>query len=241
MRLTKLGAVILALVALGAFTAVGVSVAAIPGTDGVIHGCYGSFGGFSGQLRVIDTQAGARCLRQEKPLDFNQRGPQGTTGDPGPKGDPGPQGNPGAQGPQGLQGQPGTSETYALTDFTSHTIPPNNGSSVVVASKDLPAGSYVLGAKLTAENRDSTQGVTLSCVLREKGASSYLDISFSGIARSGEFGPSSSYASPVLQDVRHDYGGGTIEIACAQNGSNPSDVSVAVIHLTAIKVDSVHF
>jgi hypothetical protein len=241
MGLIKRNAVILTLAALGALAAVGVSLAAIPGSDGVIHGCYSTVGGFSGQLRVIDPQAGAKCLRQEKAIDWNQRGPQGAPGAPGPKGDAGPQGDTGPQGPQGLQGAPGTSEAYARTDFTSHTIPPNNAPYAVVASKDLPAGSYVVNAKLTAENRDSTQGVTLSCVLREQGASSYLDISFSGIPRSGEFGPSSSYASPVLQDVLQGYGGGTLEIGCAQNGSSASDVSVAVIHLTAIKVDSVHF
>jgi hypothetical protein len=229
MGLIKRKNAILAVAPLIALAAVGVSVAAIPSSDGVIHGCYSTFGGFSGQVRVIDTQAGAKCLRQEKALDWNQRGPQGATGAPGPKGDP---------GPQGLQGEPGTSEAFAKTDFTSHTIPPNNAS-VVVSSKDLPAGSYVVNAKLTAENRDGTQGVTLDCVLREQGASSYLDISFSGIPRSGEFGPSSSYASPVLEDVLQGYGGGTLEIACAQNGSSASSVSVAIIHLTAIKVDSV--
>jgi hypothetical protein len=236
MGLVKRKSMILALAPLIALAAVGVSLAAIPSSDGVIHGCYSTFGGFSGQLRVIDTQAGAKCLRQEKALDWNQRGPQGATGASGPKGDPGPKGD---SGPQGLQGEPGTSAAYAKTDFTSHTIPPNNAGPVVVASEDLPAGSYVVNAKLTAENRDTTQGVTLDCVLREQGASSYLDISFSGIPRSGEFGPSSTYASPVLEDVLQGYGGGTLEIACSQNGSNASSVSVAIIHLTAIKVDSV--
>jgi hypothetical protein len=234
--LIKRRSVILALAPLVALAAVGVSVAAIPSSDGAIHACYSTFGGYSGQLRVIDTQAGAKCLRQEKALDWNQRGPQGATGAPGAKGDPGPQG---ATGPQGLPGEAGTSKAYARTDFTSHTLPANNAGPVVVASKDLPAGSYVVNAKLTAENRDSTQGVTLDCVLREQGASSYLDVGFSGIPRSGEFGPSSSYAGPVLQDVLQGYGGGTLEIACSQNGSNASAVSVAVIHLTAIRVNSV--
>lgn len=36
----------------------GVAVAAIPESDGVIHGCYSSA---SGQLRVIDTEEGDTC------------------------------------------------------------------------------------------------------------------------------------------------------------------------------------
>jgi hypothetical protein len=101
-----------------------VALAAIPGTGGVITGCYTKT---SGALRVIDAQAvpAQTCTTKETQLTWNQtgpqgpqgpRGPQGTPGPVGPQGDPGPQGLPGATGtqgdtgpagPQGPQGAPG--------------------------------------------------------------------------------------------------------------------------------------
>jgi len=76
----------------------GVAFATIPGSGGMISGCYERN---SGLLRVIDAGAGATCRSSETPLDWNQqgpRGPQGEKGDPGPKGDPG---EPGPRGPAG--------------------------------------------------------------------------------------------------------------------------------------------
>jgi hypothetical protein len=64
-------------VALGA----GVAIAAIPDSNGVISGCYTKVGG---NLRVIDTEKGQTCLKQELPISWNQAGPQGP---PGPSGD----------------------------------------------------------------------------------------------------------------------------------------------------------
>jgi type VI protein secretion system component Hcp len=74
---------------------VGFATGAIPSGDGVIHGCYViSPTGAAGQLRVIDAEAGAKCNRNEKALDWSQRGPKGDTGPPGPPGPPGPSGSP---------------------------------------------------------------------------------------------------------------------------------------------------
>jgi hypothetical protein len=61
----------------------GAAYAAIPSADGVIHGCYNASSNPSGQLRVIDAEAGAKCGKNEKVLDFNQRGPKGDTGPQG--------------------------------------------------------------------------------------------------------------------------------------------------------------
>ena len=90
-KLTRRGSVaVIAL--LGVAATVGVGYAAIPSADGIIHSCYTTQ---SGQLRVIDAEAGAKCTKNEKALDFNQRGPKG---DPGAQGEPGPQGDPGPTG-----------------------------------------------------------------------------------------------------------------------------------------------
>jgi hypothetical protein len=55
------------------------TIAAIPDSAGVIHGCLAK----NGTIHVIDSDAGATCGRVETPLDWNRRGPQGEQGPPG--------------------------------------------------------------------------------------------------------------------------------------------------------------
>ena len=100
----------------GALAAVGVGYAAIPGGGGVIHGCYANL---TGQLRVIDAEAGAKCARRETALAFNQQGPKGDTGLRGLQGELGPRGLQGETGPRGLQGEPGKD---GVAEFP-HTLP----------------------------------------------------------------------------------------------------------------------
>jgi hypothetical protein len=81
-----------------------VAYAAIPGGDGVIHGCYSKSGG------ALNVVSGTTCKSNETPLSWNQAGPQGPTGDqgdPGPKGDQGDPGPAGPEGPKGDQGDAG--------------------------------------------------------------------------------------------------------------------------------------
>src|SRR5687767_12892664 len=90
-------ALLLAAAVLAATVAAGVAFGTIPGSGGVINGCYGS----SGLLRVIDVDAGGKCTASERPISWNEQGPKG---DAGLRGEQGPKGDPGPQGPQGLQG-----------------------------------------------------------------------------------------------------------------------------------------
>ena len=107
--ITRRGAVTTLTLA-GVMAAAGVAAAGIPGADGVIHSCYNASSNPSGQLRVIDAEAGAKCAKNEKALTFNQRGPKGDTGPAGPTG---PQGIPGPKGDRvprdrrAIQGIPG--------------------------------------------------------------------------------------------------------------------------------------
>jgi hypothetical protein len=67
-------------------TVVGAAVAAtaaIPDANGVIHGCRNTK---TGALRVIDTDKGQTCSKDEAALTWNQTGPQGPAGPPGPQG-----------------------------------------------------------------------------------------------------------------------------------------------------------
>ena len=85
----------------------GVAYAAVPGEDGVIHGCYAA----DGALRVLDTASSDRrkreCTSRETAISWNQEGPQGNTGPAGPEGEVGPQGDPGPVGEPGPQGEKG--------------------------------------------------------------------------------------------------------------------------------------
>lgn len=68
------------------------AVGTIPGTDGVIHGCYNNS---KGALRVIDPTTDS-CTDRERSIFWNQTGPPGPAGSPGPQGSPGPSGSDGA-------------------------------------------------------------------------------------------------------------------------------------------------
>jgi hypothetical protein len=94
----------------GSIVAGGAAFAAIPGSSGVINGCYQKN---VGNLRVIDPSAGDSCRPSEIEISWSQTGPQGATGPTGPQGPQGPQGPKGdtgatgATGPVGPTGPPG--------------------------------------------------------------------------------------------------------------------------------------
>jgi hypothetical protein len=85
----KRSATVIAAIVLVAIAA-GVAYASIPDSAGVIHGCYKTGG--SHALRVIDTGVSGHCNGDEKPLNWNQTGPQGPAGATGATGAQGPAG-----------------------------------------------------------------------------------------------------------------------------------------------------
>lgn len=76
--------------------------AAIPGPDGVIHGCYNTT---NGSLRLVD--GSDSCKSGEAPVCWNVKGSAGPAGPAGPMGPIGPMGPAGAQGPKGDPGAAG--------------------------------------------------------------------------------------------------------------------------------------
>ncbi len=90
----RLSSPVIAASVAAAVAAAGLAVAAIPGSDGVIHACYTKSGG---TLRVID-DAVRKCSSNETALNWDQRGRPGPTGPTGPRG---PTGDTGAPGPAG--------------------------------------------------------------------------------------------------------------------------------------------
>jgi hypothetical protein len=65
--------------------------ATIPDAGGVIHACVKK----DGQVRLIDTDDGDTCKKNEKGTSWGVIGPAGPTGQPGPAGPTGQQGPPG--------------------------------------------------------------------------------------------------------------------------------------------------
>jgi hypothetical protein len=113
--------------------AAGIAYATIP-DSGVIHGCYQKN---DGQLRVIDTQAGAGCRASEQPLDWNEAGA------PGPAGPP---------GPQGPKGDPGATPSLSTYDVDSGYVGVSPGEELDVGVQCDPGdlsvgGGYILSSK----------------------------------------------------------------------------------------------
>ncbi len=102
MRIPRSAAVTLTAAIIVTAGTAAVAYAAIPGGDGVIHGCYKKE---AGTLRVIDDTG--TCRPSEVALEWNQTGPQGPQGPTGPTGPDGPQGPQGEQGPDGPKGDTG--------------------------------------------------------------------------------------------------------------------------------------
>jgi hypothetical protein len=89
----------------------GVAWAGIPGSSGVIQGCYDS----GGNVKVVESLP---CPRSYTPFSWNQQGiqgPKGDTGLQGPKGDKGDTGATGLQGDRGPQGEQGLQGLRGLT------------------------------------------------------------------------------------------------------------------------------
>jgi hypothetical protein len=109
----------------------GTALAAIPDSQGVIHGCYKID---TGKLRVIDTEAGQACGLKGKAISWNQTGARGL------------QGAQGVQGPQGPQGPPGFSG-YQLARAQEFVAAGQHAEVTVLC----PEGKRVLGGGFLVE------------------------------------------------------------------------------------------
>lgn len=228
--------------ALGLLATVGVGYAAIPSADGVIHSCYNASSNASSKLRVIDQEAGAKCSKNEKPLDFNQKGPKGDTGPQGPQGEKGdtgpqgPQGKTGPTGPQGLKGDKGDKgDPGAIMAYSAAVSAANvgQGRRKTVLSKSVPAGSYVINAKADMSNGDDDDLAFTGCTLYA--GTTELD-SANTILEEDSFRVGSK-ETIALQGVLPGYAGGELNIECGAVDSDRVDISS--IKLTAIQVSSI--
>jgi hypothetical protein len=177
-----------------------IAFATIPGPDGVINSCYHKN---DGALRIIDSTE--QCKANEEALSFNQTGPQGPAG------------------------PSGTSRVYALR-APGPFILVNTTGNLLVASKDVPAGSYVIDVKLTAVNGDvNKHNIFCSLSTGDTAEATVPDRSFS-FPLDGNL----AYGSIQLHENYTFSEPATINVFCRSEL-----MSVKNVVLTAIKVDSI--
>ena len=236
-KLTRNGS-ILALLLMGVLAAVGVGYGAIPSPDGVIHSCYNANSNPSGQLRVIDADAGAKCAKNEKALDFNQKGPKGDKGDTGPQGPPGPQGpqglpgpkgETGATGPQGPAGPAGSTDAYYVHGGPGQQFSIEPGETKEVEALTLPPGAYTLVADLSVAGRANK---TMFCDLTVEGDR----VTSSWTTFSGETGSSESLSLVGAASLGAP---GMARVSCSSSGEE-GRMFFDEWTLVATKVTTIH-
>jgi hypothetical protein len=236
-RATVMAALSCSAAVLGGSVAWAAVASTIPGPDGVIHSCYNAASNPSGTLRVIDPATGSRCTKNERPLDFNQTGPQGpqgiqgaqgvqgvpgSDGAPGDAGPVGPAGATGATGSTGPAGPPGPA-TYAAVYFTKGASGGLHEAGVyhVIASLTVPPGSYLITYKGRLYNFDDDEQLT-NCRLNtgdEDGAD---------LAAQAD--------TPVaLADTRQFIGQTTITVSCASYNGGIWNGALTALQVGAIR------
>ena len=144
----------------GAYAAIG------PVQNGVIHSC---FSRHTGALRVVN--AGARCRRQERALNFNQQGPVGPSGLTGPAGPVGLTGAAGKTGKTGATGKTGPAGATGATGAAGTSV---TSAALAVGNANCPSG----GASFT-----SVSGTTFAC---NGSASAFATVNATGSLAAGK-------------------------------------------------------
>ncbi|MEV4423254.1 hypothetical protein AB0L40_25255 [Patulibacter sp. NPDC049589] len=149
-------------------------------------------------------------------------GPTGATGAVGPAGPGGPAGPAGAAGAPGAQGPAGIVSALTVADDT-HTV--TGAGTRQVLAKTLPAGRYVVQAKLSASSAGTAQ---TSCTLRRTAGFLTID--------SAEFDPESANQDvplALLGTVEVAGAGSDVTLLCFEAGGDLT-VSDAVLVATPV-------
>lgn len=242
--------------------AAGSGFASSPGSgsgSGLLTGCYARA---TGNLRIVDHYP---CRSAERPLSWNQTGPEGrqglqgspgTVGSTGPAGSPsvqgsmvgptgptgtqgsqgpsGPQGSAGASGPvgsqglpgpQGLSGPQGPTDVYYRDEPLAQSM--SQGSYATAVSLALPAGTYVVQAKVGLSASSGPHDG--ACFLRDATGAD-LDRAFVEIARFGT-------VMPLLATYGSSQAIG-LSVVCVDAGG--AGVIDQFARITAMRVTTVH-
>lgn len=215
----------------------GVATATIPGSGGVISGCYEKS---TGVLRVINTGIrSARCHKNEKPISWSAQGPTG------PRGHQGSQGTSGIQGPPGTNGSDGTNAS--VVGYSNSHVNPIDFTSTSLATEfvavTIPAGSYFITAKsvLTATATDGADFIDASCELDQQGGTGDDHSEFSTTL--GTVGAGDYYSSGTvsMQLPVTETSSTTWFVSCVLNGNTGSpDIKAAYTRIEALTLGASH-
>ena len=251
---------IVTIVAGAALTTGAIAFAAIPGSSGVIRGCYVPNGG----VRIID--AGAACRNNETEISWNQTGPAGPQGPVGPQGAPGPVGSQGPAGQTGATGPVGPAGAFGAPGPQGPAGPAGEtGAPGQAGTNGVNAYSVrqpVFGLNVTI--KDNTQGQSItgpvellsmvvpagSYVINAKtraqsfggGINALCSLSTGDISNNLLRSPGDAQHI-TLQDVATFSGPTTITLTC---GEDPTFTATGVVAaasqfaLTAIKVNAIN-
>lgn len=234
-KLGRKGVVTLGAIVVALAVAASIGYAAIPDSSGVIHGCYNQAANPSGALRVIDTDAGAKCAKNEKALTWNQQGPKGDQGDTGPAGPTGPEGPTGPAGPTGPEGPAGGSGAVRITFKDSYTFAGENFEKIL--STTLPEGTYSLWARadLQASTFNDDSFWVTACEIRN--GSTRLGGAEDQTYEIGvDFSPPRNRTLNVIGVATVPSGGEEVSLWCQNDGSSEGTLGTYGADLMSVKV-----
>ncbi len=215
----------LALCALALLLALaGAAWAAIPGPEGIIHGCYNSH---SGALRVINTAAHAKCTHREHELNWSETGPPGKRGGGGAKGATGPRGSAGTLGPTGPHG---TTEALASAQTGELEL---LSSAHTLASVGVSPGKYIIEADVTiAQGHAPSEAGEASCLVRAAptpAAEARASATLPAVEGAAQTIPLDGAFTVSAAD--------TLELSCSKSSGS---LSASQAQLDAIQVDAIN-
>ncbi len=163
-------------------------------------------------------------------------GPRGLAGAQGPKGDIGPQGSSGPQAPaaaNGQEGAPGPSDIYA-TGIADHAV---EVTSTELASITVPAGSYLLGAKVLLAQHTSGGTSLVDCKLEssDPGLPVLWDETAAPLLTD-----TSIRSNLSLAGVDTFTAGQNVKVICTTFDTATSTAGAANVRLWAIKTGTLH-
>jgi hypothetical protein len=163
---------------------VGYAFGAIPGTGGVIQGCYDS----GGNLKVVNALP---CPKNSTALSWNQTGPTGATGETGATGATGP---PGPSNLAALQGSPCTV---------------NARPSSLDVSVDSTSGAVSMVCTPVYEVKATVTGGTMDLIRITDYTSQRVDHDFFDVSTSASYLlPKGRFVAVGFEDGSHSLGGG---------------------------------
>jgi hypothetical protein len=197
-----------------------------------IHACYKRG---SGQLRIL--RAKQRCRKGESRVYWNTIGPPGRNGAPGKNGATGKTGATGAAGKNGTNGNNGAVAGYSVKQAGGLDI---TGAPASILSKELPAGHYLVSAKVeVSATAKEAGGVQVECELTLATATGESILDSSGWTTSLWSASSEFLAATALplESVLNLTAPGTVAVECetVQGGAKEEKVTALGGQLVAVQ------